>query len=356
MVIAIICSLVVGGLVAFVVVKLLPGTVLDVVARHIDAQADAGAREMDLRQNAISEQVQTANTELRELRELVATLRRDGAAQQSALERGLEATAATTRQVAEMTGSLREALANPKARGAWGERTAEEVLRLAGFVEGVSYHKQRSVQGGSSIPDFTFLLPHDRVVHMDVKFPVAAYLRHLEATSDLDRQRAAKQFSADVRQRLKELTNRSYIDPSCTVDYLLVFIPNESVYAFLHEHDPDLIDVALRQKAVLCSPMTLFPVLAVIRAAMDHFVVDRTSEQILRRLGAFTDQWEKLTEAVELVGKRLESTQNAFGELNGPRRRAVERTFGQVDELRKEACAADASLDRLTDLSNRRAG
>ncbi|MET0738336.1 MAG: DNA recombination protein RmuC, partial [Acidimicrobiales bacterium] len=270
MVIAVLCALVVGGVIAFAVLKLLPATVLDLVTRHVDAQAQAGAREldlrqgaiteqMDLRQGAISEQVQAANTELRELRELVATLRRDGAAQQGELATRLEEAVATNRQVAELTGSLREALASPKARGTWGERTAEDILRVAGFIEGVNYRKQRSVQGGSTIPDFTFLLPRDRVVHMDVKFPIAGYLRHLDASSDLERQQAAKQFVRDVRQRLKELAGRHYIDPTCTVDYLLVFIPNESVYAFIHEHDPELVDFALQQKAVLCSPTTLFP-------------------------------------------------------------------------------------------------
>ena len=345
MVIAIVCALVAAAVVGFVVVKLLPGTVLDVVGRHLDARAQANAREMemrqgaiseqmDLRQTAISEQVQAANTELRELRELVATLRKERAADQGSITTRLDEVLGTNRQVAEVTGSLREALANPKARGAWGERTAEDILRVAGFSEGVNYRKQRSVTGGATIPDFTFLLPHDRVVHMDVKFPIAGYLRYLEAASDLERQQAAKQFTRDVRTRLKELTGRRYIDPTCTVDYLLVFIPNESVYAFIHEQDPELLDVALQQKAVLCSPSTLFAVLAVIRQAMDNFMVDQTSEQILRCLGAFTDQWTNLAEAIEKVGRQLERTQAAWEELNGPRRRAVDRTFAEVDELR----------------------
>lgn len=380
MVIAIVCALVVGALCCYVLLKLLPPLVTDLVSRHVDARAQAGAHELELRQSAISEQMdlrqdaitdrlQAANEELREVRQLVATLRKDGAAQQSALSTRLDEALATSRQVAEVTGSLREALASPKARGAWGERTAEDILRVAGFVEGVNFRKQRSVTGGTTIPDFTFLLPHDRVVHMDVKFPIAGYLRYLEAGSDLERQQAAKEFRRDVRQRLKELSGRRYIDPTCTVDYLLVFIPNESVYCFIHEQDPELLDLALQQKAVLCSPTTLFPVLAVIRQAMDNFMVDQTSEQILRRLGAFTDQWTNLTEAIEKVGRQLERTQTAWEELNGPRRRAIDRTFAEVDELRTgspqplapvEAGSTPAlpSLEEvgLGDLHGRRAG
>ena len=62
----------------------------------------------------------------------------------------------------ETTQGLREALSSTKARGQWGERMAEDVLQLAGFVEGIQYRKQVSVDGGSGIPDFTFLLPRRR--------------------------------------------------------------------------------------------------------------------------------------------------------------------------------------------------
>jgi DNA recombination protein RmuC len=373
--IAIVCALLVAGACGFVLFKLLPPLLQDVVGRHLDARGADASREMELRQGAITEQmdlrqdvindqVRAANAELQRVADLMATMRRDAAEQQGILATRLEETLTTSRQVAEVTGSLREALASPKARGAWGERTADDILRVAGFIEGVNYRKQRSVSGGTTIPDFTFLLPHDRVVHMDVKFPIAGYLRFLEAGSDLERQQSAKQFTRDVRQRLKELTGRRYIDPTCTVDYLLVFIPNESVYAFIHEHDPELVDIALQQKAVLCSPTTLFPVLAVIRQAMDNFMVDQTSEQILRCLGAFTDQWEKLSQAIEKVGRQLASTQNAFDELNGPRRRAVDRTFAEVDELRTHSqlplAAVDGGdlppVDGFDDLSGRRAG
>ena len=65
------------------------------------------------------------------------------------------------------------------ARGQWGERMAEDVLQLAGFLEGINYHKQREIDTG--IPDFTFLLPDGLSLHMDVKFPLDNDLRYLDA-------------------------------------------------------------------------------------------------------------------------------------------------------------------------------
>jgi DNA anti-recombination protein RmuC len=41
------------------------------------------------------------------------------------------------------TGRLNEVLSGAQTRGQWGERMAEDVLRVAGFIEGVQYRKQQ---------------------------------------------------------------------------------------------------------------------------------------------------------------------------------------------------------------------
>jgi DNA recombination protein RmuC len=264
--------------------------------------------------------------ELHRVTELVQTLQKEKAEQHGQLLSGLaEATHATQ--------TLREVLANPKARGQWGERMAEDVLRLSGFVEGVNYRKQTAITGGT-IPDFTFFLPNDLLLHMDVKFPVDNYVRCLGADTDADRTTHTNAFLRDVRQRIKDLAARDYIDPQSTVDELLLFIPNESVYAFIHEHDATLVDFALQQRVVLCSPFTLFAVLAVIRQAVDSFMLERTSDEILKCLGSFTDQWGRFSEALDGLGKRMDSAQSAYNELAGTRRRQLQRRLDEIDQLR----------------------
>ena len=166
------------------------------------------------------------------------------------------------------------------------------------MVEGVSYRKQTGIAGGS-IPDITFFMPGGRMLHMDVKFPVDNYLRHLEAGTDHERDATAKAFVRDVRNRVKELSGRQYVDASTTLDEVLLFIPNESVWAFIQERDPQLIDLAMGQKVVLCSPVSLFAVLAVIRQAVEQTRLTRTSDEILECLGGFRAQWQKYAEAVD---------------------------------------------------------
>jgi DNA recombination protein RmuC len=169
---------------------------------------------------------------------------------------------------------------------------------------------------------------------MDVKFPIDNYVRWLEASDDDARARLAAAFRRDVRNRVKELTERTYIDPASTVDYLLLFVPNESVYGFLHEHDADLIDFALARKVVLCSPTTLFAVLAVIRHSADTFLVERRSEEILVALGELRVQWERWTDPLDKMRRGLDSAQRAYDDLIGPRRRAFERHLEDLEALR----------------------
>jgi DNA recombination protein RmuC len=265
--------------------------------------------------------------------ELVGSLQRERAEQHGRVETRLAEMAAVSARLADTTQSLRQALANPRARGQWGERMADDVLRAAGLVEGISYRKQSATAAGT-IPDFTFLLPGGRVLHMDVKFPVDNYLRYLEAGSDRERDQHTLAFVRDVRARVRELSGRVYIDPDRTLDEVLLFIPNEAVYAFVHQHDRELVEVALRQKVVLCSPSTLFSVLAVIRQAVEQTQLQRTSDEILACLAAFESQWGKFADALDKVGRSLDGVRRSWDDLAGTRRRQLERQLDRVGELR----------------------
>jgi DNA recombination protein RmuC len=210
---------------------------------------------------------------------------------------------------------------------------ADDVLRTAGMLEGVSYRKQRAIAGGT-IPDFTFLLPRDIELHMDVKFPVDNYLRHLEATTEAERDATRSAFLRDVRNRIKELASRGYADPRTTPGFLLLFIPNESVYAFIQEHDHEVGDNALAQGVVLCSPFTLFAVLGVVRQAVDCFLLERASDEILDALAGFSQQWSRFSDHVDKLGKQLTTVQGTYDELATTRRRQLERRLDEIDAIR----------------------
>jgi DNA recombination protein RmuC len=297
------------------------------------APARRGEAALAERAAGFEARVDGLGTQLDRLGSLVQQMERRSAHHHGQLAAGIEQVATTSQRLAETTGALREALASPKARGQWGERMADDVLRAAGMVEGVTHVKQTALPGGT-IPDVTFLLPGGRRLHMDVKFPIDNYLRHLDAVTDAERAATAKAFCRDVRDRVKELAQRGYVDPDTTVDAVLLFIPNESVWGFVHEHDPQLLDVAMAQRVVLCSPVSLFGVLAVIRQAVEEAQLTRTTDEILRCLAGFRTQWAKYAEAVEAVERRFLSAQRGLEELAGPRRRQLERQLERLDDLR----------------------
>lgn len=318
----------------------------------VSTQVDSGRVELDQRRQLIAEQLDTVRADVRaelaSMREMVDRLGSMSAQRFGEVSAQLASHAETTTHLTHTAQQLREALASPKARGQWGERMAEDVLRLAGFVEHVNYHKQLSITGGRAIPDFTFPLPKGHVLYMDVKFPLTSYLRYLEADTDMERNAHRTTFLRDVRVRVKELADREYADRARhSVDYVLLFIPNESVSGFIHESEPALIDDAMRQGVVFCSPLTLFAMLGVIRQAFDNFVIEQTSEEILGLIGAFEGQWRKFNDALDKLGRRIEATRSDYESLVGTRRRALQRPLDKLEDLRRQR-GVDADL-RLAD-------
>jgi DNA recombination protein RmuC len=310
------------------------------------AERRRGTEELRGTQTAIDHQVEAMRGELARLNRLVEETERERREHVGQLSSQLQAAGRQTQVLAETTQSLREALSSTTARGQWGERMAEDVLRLAGFVDGVNYRRHQPLPGSGGIPDYTFLLPQGLTLHMDVKFPLNNYLRVMDATSDVEREHARKEFLRDVRLRLREVTRRDYVDPAGgTVDCVLLFIPNEQVYAFIQEQDRSILDDALRSKVVFCSPLTLFAVLAVIRQAVDNFQLSRTSQEILQRLHGFEKQWDRFVEQMDKVGRNLKTASNAFEELEGTRRRGVERELERIDALRRDHDSVPAGDD-----------
>lgn len=314
-----------------------------IAKEHLGAQVAASQAELTAKKDVIDTTLEQMKGEMRSelgrLGQIVASLGERSAEQFGQVDQSLRAHAEIVQHLSTTTQSLREALANSKTRGQWGERMAEDVLRLAGFIENVNYVKQTAVQGdGRGMPDFTFFMPKQHVLYMDVKFPLTSYLKYLDAGTEAERQTHRDQFLRDVRMRVRELSKREYATSSsaATVDQVLLFLPNESLSAFIIEQDPTIVDEAMKQGIVLCSPVTLLAFLGLIRQAFDSFMIEQTSDQILALLGKFGEQWGKYTDSLDTVKKRFDSVQREFDNLLGTRKRALERPLRELDAIRRE--------------------
>ncbi|HEX2784114.1 MAG TPA: DNA recombination protein RmuC [Ilumatobacteraceae bacterium] len=320
---------------------------------HTQASDAALAGRQQLIDQRLGEVQTGVRTDIDRLSQLVQQLGQATSERFGQVDRSLQVHSEITQMLSSTTNSLREALASSNARGQWGERMAEDVLRLAGFHEGVNYHKRTAVEGeGRGIPDFTFLLPKGHVLFMDVKFPMAAYLKYLEAGTEAERSAHRAAFVRDVRARVRELARREYAttDDRSAIDNVLLFVPNETVSAFIHESDVGLIEEAMASNIVICSPLTLFAFLGVIRQAFDNFVIEETSQEILQLLGKFGQQWSKYTESVDKVKRGFDSLNRSFDELATTRRRALERPLNAIEDLRrKQRLPIDGQLFEVDD-------
>lgn len=301
----------------------------------------------ELINNTMANVKREMSEQLKSLDVAITSLRENNAQQYGAMERAVVA-------LSQRTENLNEVLSNSQARGQWGERLAEDMLRAAGFLEGVNYHKQSQIDGGGR-PDYRFSMPPDRVLFMDVKFPLDKYVEYLNAESDHQRDLAKQAFLRAVSGHVDALAKRDYIDKSehNAIDYVLMFVPNESISGFVHEVSPALIDQALERKVVLCSPLTLYAFLVVIRQAADSFHTERTAADVMKLVNNFDKQWKEYTKAVEGVADNFRKLNESLESITpgGTRFRKLSVPVREIDKLRRSQGIPEleAPLDSSTD-------
>jgi DNA recombination protein RmuC len=258
-----------------------------------------------------------------------------------------------TQRLRSTTETLQTLLASSQKRGQWGERLVEDILAYVGLQKNINYTKQETMGEGQR-PDYTFKLPKNLEINMDVKFPLAHYENYLQ-TNDIQTQEMEKKaFLQDVRKHLNEISKRGYIDTAKgTVDYAMMFIPNESIYGFINQEDPDLIGEALSKKIMLCSPITLYAVLSLLNQATSNFMMEQRASEIMNEVVKFQQQWEKFSDVMTKTEKNLDVAVRQFQELISTRSRALERPVNKIIELQKRDAlpskSGQLSLDTETD-------
>ena len=317
-----------------------------VMARQAEQILQLAESKLSGKKDVIDESIKSVKSDLKRAEELMGTIRDSNVK----IDERLGNAATAIKELKDTTGSLQNALASNSERGQWGERMAEDVLRLSGLVEGINYIKQKKLEGAGSKPDITFLLPQNLKLNLDAKFPFNNYQLYAKAKTEKEREDYKKAFLKDVKKRVKEVQTRDYINPEDnTMDYVLLFIPNEQIFGFINEVDRSLIDEAMEGKTILCSPLSLYAILAVIRQAIDTFSLESKSKEVLSILGSFRYQWDKFKGQMETVKKRFESVHSGFDDLAGKRERMLDIRVKKIDELRLQQGIPVAELEDLAE-------
>ncbi len=223
-----------------------------------------------------------------------------------------------TARLSTSTEKLNKILNTNNLRGQWGERIADDILKASGLTEGLHYQKNKQMEASPNRPDFTFALPDGRKLNLDVKFPISNLLK-AEQTEDANEKRIAlKTFETDVKNRIQEIAKKDYINPEeDTVDFAVLFVPSESVYAAIHSYCPDLFQLAESKKIVLAAPFSLIAILKIVLQSFRHFhferkikdivvLIEKLSEDLSRfqdRFSGFDDQIMKLHKAYQEIAE-----------------------------------------------------
>ncbi len=339
---------IIGGVIAFLLLK---GTVrtlssdimrnnnenfLMLAKKQFETEQQKAKGELDLKREQISKVVSDLERKLSEYEDLVRAFEKERDTKYGSIEQQIKSSVDTTTKLQDTTDRLTSILGNVKLRGQWGERMAEDILNYAGLVENVHFVKNKSQDTVATRPDYTFLLPEGHKVNMDVKFPLDKYLKLQNTKDETERKKITQEFIRDVKGRIKEVQNRDYINiAERTLGYVILFIPNEQVYGFIHDAEPQLIDDSIKQKVILCSPFTLYAVLSVIRQAYDNFYFTQRTQDIIKIISEFTKTYETFRNRFEELGQQLAKTQAVYEKISTTSYKMMDSKIRKIEQYRK---------------------
>lgn len=282
------------------------------------------------KQRSIEQLVQTIQQDLKERQNEIRVLEQDRVKKFAELTATLESHRQLTQQLQVTTQQLATVLSNNQTRGGWGERILEDLLKSNGLVEGVHYVKQQSQSEGLR-PDFTLLLPNNRNVPIDVKFPYAEIQKMTMTDSKALKEQHLKQFLSDVKTKIRKVSQ--YIQPNeHTLDYAILFVPNEMIFSFINQQFPDLVDEAINQRVMIVSPFTFLIVARTILESYRNFMIEDKLRDIVSVIGDFRQEWTKFSDEFKKFGRSIDTLRTGYESLTTTRTNQMERKLNKIDD------------------------
>ena len=279
-----------------------------------EAFRDSGARYLDAARGQLETTVAPLRQSLQDVGLRVQELDR-------AREQAYGALRQQVSVLSERTGSLANALRSPSVRGRWGEVQLRNVVELAGMLEHCDFVAQASTRDGEGDllrPDLVVRIPGGKQVVVDAKVPLAAYLEAFETTDEEERSARLAAHARQVRDHATKLAAKSYWRQfSPAPDFVVMFVPDETLLRVAHEHDRRLGEDAWAQGVVLASPSTLMTLLRTVAAVWQQETVAQSAQavhelgaELHKRLGTFAGHLAKL-------GRSLDGAVGSYNEAVG---------------------------------------
>ena len=237
------------------------------------------------------------------------------------LKENLDQVTVGQQQLRVETGRLVQALKTPHVRGRWGELTLEKTVELAGMVEHCDFEKQPQITDEEDQrlrPDMIVHLPNNRLIVIDSKTPLDAYIDATSADDEAQRNELLQKHAKQTLKHVKDLSAKAYwqqFDDS--PDFVVMFIPGEHFLTAALKRDNNLQETTLQKRVIIATPPTLVALLRVIAHGWRQKSVEKNAQEIHRLGNDLYSRIVKFSEHFERIRKGLESSTKAYNEACG---------------------------------------
>jgi len=242
--------------------------------------------------------------------------RRDSQVQLAEMVRALSAGTDTLRRE---TGELVSALKRPEARGSWGEIQLRRVVELAGMVAHCDFVEQHTIQGpdGRLRPDLLVRLPGGKLIVVDSKVPLDAYLASVEAAGeDVAAQQA--RHARQTREHIAKLAAKGYqAQFDSTPELVVMFVPSDGIYQAALAADPSLIEYGIQRQVLMATPTTLIGLLRAVHYGWSQEQIAESAREIAGSARELHRRMGKFAEHLAKVGRQIDSAVGSYNDAVG---------------------------------------
>ncbi|CAA6828567.1 MAG: DNA recombination protein RmuC [uncultured Thiotrichaceae bacterium] len=282
--------------------------------------------ELEGKEHSIREMIQPLQHALDASRKQVFDIEKDRQESFGRVSEQMRAVSEEQVQLRDQTHRLVSALKRPEVRGQWGEITLKRLVEMAGMVEQCDFVEQAHDNSNNRVirPDLVVTMPDDRVLIVDAKTPLDAYLEATQ-TDDADhRLKEYKRHAKIVRDHVNELSAKKYWEQfKQSPDFVVLFVPGEQFLGAALEYDKKLLEEAMDKKVILASPSTLIALLRSVSFGWKQVALSKNAQHIQRLGEDIYKRMATLTEHMARLGKSINSTSENYNKTLGSLERSV---------------------------------